>query len=67
VGAYRIRVRRTKLGGVRKIIFEILVLLWKALRVVLWKWLRPLLGRMAVYAMLAVGLVVLLVMLVSRL
>ena len=51
----------------RKIIFEILVLLWKALRVVLWKWLRPLLGRMAVYAMLAVGLVVLLVMLVSRL
>lgn len=50
----------------RKIILEILVLLWKALRVVLWKWLRPILGKVAVYAALAVGLVVLLVVLVSR-
>ena len=25
----------------RKIILEIIVLLWKALKVVLWKWLRP--------------------------
>ena len=51
----------------RKIILEIVILLWKALRVVLWKWLRPILGKIAVFAMLAVGLVVLLVMLVSRL
>ena len=50
----------------RKIIFEILRLLWKALRLVLWKWLRPLLGRLAVYAVVAVGLVLLVVMLVSR-
>ena len=28
----------------RKIILEVLVLLWKALRVVLWKWLRPIMG-----------------------
>ena len=67
VAAYRIRARRTKLRGVRKIILEILVLLWKALRVVLWKWLKPLIGTIALYAMVAVGVVVLLVMLVSRL
>jgi hypothetical protein len=47
---------------VRKIILEILVLLWKALRVVLWKWLRPILGKVVLYAVLAVGLAVLLVM-----
>jgi hypothetical protein len=51
---------------VRKIILEIVRLLWKALRLVLWKWLRPLLGRLAVYAVVAVGLVLLVVMLVSR-
>jgi hypothetical protein len=51
---------------VRKIILEILRLLWKALRVVLWKWLRPILGKVAVYAALAVGLVVLIVMILSR-
>jgi hypothetical protein len=51
---------------VRKIILEILVLLWKALRVVLWKWLRPLLGRFAMYLAVAVGLVLLIVMIVSR-
>lgn len=49
-----------------KIIREIVVLLWKALRLVLWKWLRPLLGRIALYAVVAVGLVLLLVMIVSR-
>ena len=51
----------------RKIITEILILLWKALRVVLWKWLRPLLGRLAFFAAVAVGVVLLIVMLVSRL
>lgn len=50
----------------RKIIFEILLLLWKALRVVLWKWLRPILGTIMLYAAVAVGLVVLLVVLVTR-
>jgi hypothetical protein len=51
---------------VRKIIFEVLALLWKAFRIVLWKWLRPLLGRFAMMAALAFGLVVLIVLLVSR-
>jgi hypothetical protein len=46
---------------VRKIILEILILLWKALRVVLWTWLRPLIGRVILLAVLAVGLVVLLI------
>lgn len=50
----------------RKIIFEILVLLWKALRVVLWTWLRPVLARLAFYAVVAMGLVLLVVMIVSR-
>ena len=44
-----------------KIIVEILVLLWKAFRVVLWKWLRPLIGKLVLYAVLAVGVAVLLV------
>jgi hypothetical protein len=46
---------------VKKIILEILVLLWKALRVVLWKWLRPMLGRILLYTVVAIGLVILLV------
>ena len=50
----------------RKIILEILILLWKALRVVLWKWLRPVLGRITFYAAVAVGLTVLLVMILTR-
>ncbi|APR86978.1 hypothetical protein A7982_12327 [Minicystis rosea] len=45
----------------KKIIREILVLLWKALRLVLWKWLRPMLGRIVLYTVLAVGLVILLI------
>lgn len=45
----------------KKIIREILVLLWKALRLVLWKWLRPMLGRIVLYMVLAVGLVILLI------
>ena len=49
-----------------KIIREIVILLWKALRLVLWKWLRPLLGRIALYAVVAVGLVLLVMMLVFR-
>jgi hypothetical protein len=51
---------------VRKIIREILVLLWKALRLVLWKWLRPILGKIALYAILAIGAVVILIVLASR-
>lgn len=45
----------------KKIILEILILVWKALRLVLWKWLRPMLGKMLLYFIVAVGLIVLLI------
>ena len=51
----------------KKIILEILRLAWKALQVVFWKWLKPILAKIALLAALAVGLVVLLVMIISRL
>jgi len=50
---------------VRKIIREILILLWKALRLVLWRWLKPILGRIFLFAALVVGLVVLIILLAS--
>ena len=50
-----------------KIIREVLVLLWKAFRLVLWKWLSSLLGRLVLYSVLLVGLVVLLVVFATRL
>lgn len=50
----------------RKIIFEILRLLWKAMRLVLWKWLRPILGKIVLLAVLAVGLLVLLITVLTR-
>ena len=45
----------------RKIILEILILLWKALKLVLWKWLRPILGKIVLLAVLAVGVLILLI------
>ncbi len=45
----------------RKIITEILILLWKALRLVLWKWLRPMLAKIVLYTVIAVGVAILLV------
>ena len=52
---------------VNKIIREVLVLLWKAFRLVLWKWLRPLIGQIVLYSVLLVGLIVLLVVFATRL
>ena len=54
-------------SGVNKIIREVLVLLWKAFRLVLWKWLRPLLGQIVLYSVLLVGLVIALVIFATRL
>lgn len=51
----------------RKIITEILVLLWKAFKLVLWKWLRPILGKIAFFAALFVGVIALVVYIVSQL
>lgn len=45
----------------KKIILEVLILLWKALRLVLWKWLRPMLGKILLYTIIAVGVVILLI------
>jgi hypothetical protein len=52
---------------VQKIIREILVLLWKAFRVVLWKWLRPILARFFLFSVVIVGLLALLVYFATRL
>lgn len=53
--------------GVRKIIREILALVWKVVRLVLWKWLKPRLGKIAMAAAVFVGLIVLAVFVLSRL
>lgn len=50
----------------RKVITEILVLLWKAFKLVLWKWLRPILGKIAFFSVLFVGLIALIVYFVSQ-
>ena len=47
--------------GVRKIITEILVLLWKAFKLVLWKWLRPILGKVVIYSVLIAGVVAMII------
>ncbi|AKT41835.1 uncharacterized protein CMC5_060460 [Chondromyces crocatus] len=53
--------------GVRKIIREIMVLLWKVLRLFLWKWLRPRLGKIVMGVFVFVGLIVLAFVVLSRL
>lgn len=53
--------------GVRKIIREILTLLWKVLRLVLWKWLKPRLGRYMMYTVAFFGLIVMVVYVLTRL
>ncbi|MFO0756089.1 MAG: hypothetical protein U0359_06340 [Byssovorax sp.] len=45
----------------RKIITEILVLLWKAFKLVLWKWLRPILGKVVIYSVLIAGVVAMII------
>jgi hypothetical protein len=42
---------------VTKIIAEILRLLWKAMRLALWRWLKPLLGRLVFYVVVILALV----------
>lgn len=50
----------------KKIIREILTLLWKVLRLFLWKWLKPILRRAALWGALLAGLVVLAVLIFGR-
>ena len=41
----------------RKIITEILKLLWKVFKQVFWRWIKPMLGRIVLIALLVVALV----------
>ena len=47
----------------RKIIREILGLLWKVLIILFWKWVKPILGRVALISIFLVGVIVFLVIL----
>jgi hypothetical protein len=51
---------------VQKIIREILVLLWKAFRLVLWKWLRMIFGKLALYSVVVLSIVALIVFIFAR-
>jgi hypothetical protein len=42
---------------VRKIIFEILKLVWKVFVQVFWKWIKPLLGKIIVVAVIVIALI----------
>ena len=50
-------------AGVGKVIWQILKLLWKVFRTVIWKWLKPILGKVGIYVVLAVGIIVAIVLL----
>jgi hypothetical protein len=52
---------------VRKIIREILALVWKVLRLVLWRWLKPRIGKIFMAAAVFIGLIVLAVFVLARL
>lgn len=49
----------------RKVIREILVLLWKVFRLLLWRWLKPILGRVILLSLVAIGVIVVLIVLVG--
>lgn len=51
----------------RKILPELLKLIWKALRLVLWKWLGPIMKRFAWLGLIVVGVVTLVILVVARL
>ena len=50
----------------QKIIREILVLLWKAFRLLLWKWLKPILGRIVFYGVVLLGVLLMLIFIATR-
>jgi hypothetical protein len=51
---------------VQKIIREILVLLWKAFRLLFWKWFKPILGRIVFYTVVLMSILALLVFIATR-
>jgi hypothetical protein len=48
---------------VRKIIREIMGLLWRLFKLLFWKWVKPILGRVVLVSIFLVGVVVFLVIL----
>ena len=72
VGAVRTRffasapLQGNYLHGVKKILVEIIKLLWKFLIVVVWKWLRPMLGRIVAIFFASIMLLTLLGVLLAR-
>lgn len=51
----------------RKVIGEILALLWKVFRLLVWKWLRPILGKVVFFGLLFIGVIVAVIILATRL
>jgi hypothetical protein len=51
---------------VKKILREILALLWKVFRLVLWKWLRPMLGKIMMYGVIIIAVVTIIAVIVTR-
>jgi hypothetical protein len=51
---------------VRKIIREVLVLLWKVFRLVLWKWLKPILGKVVFYGLILAAIIGIVAFLIIR-
>ena len=51
---------------VRKVIWELLRLLWKAIRQVFWAWLKPIMGRVILWGVIVLGFVVAVAVLMSR-
>jgi hypothetical protein len=51
---------------VRKVIWELLRLLWKAIRQVFWAWFKPIMGRVMLWGFILIGFVVAVAVLMSR-
>lgn len=52
---------------VRKILWQILVLLWKVIRLVLWQWLKPRLAKFAMITAALVGVILFVAFILGRL
>ena len=50
----------------RKIIREILALLWKVFRLVLWKWLKPILGKLLFYGVVIAAIIGIIIFVITR-
>lgn len=49
----------------RKVITEILKLLWKVFRLVIWKWLKPILGKVILVGFVCIALITALALLIA--